>query len=103
MATDQHLCPYGLKARNLLERRGFVIDDHKLTSRAETEAFKAEHHVETTPQAFIGGERIGGYSDLRRYFGLASRDPKNRSQRPYEGAQDGSGTPQFASQHARSL
>lgn len=82
MATDQHLCPFGLKARDLLQRRGFAVEDHKLTSRAETDAFKAEHHVQTTPQAFIGGQRIGGYNDLRRYFGLAVRDPKAVTYRP---------------------
>jgi hypothetical protein len=32
--------------------------------------------VATTPQAFIGGRRIGGYDDLRRHFGLKVRDPK---------------------------
>jgi glutaredoxin len=82
MATDQHLCPFGLKARDLLQRHGFAVEDHQLTSRAETDAFKAKHHVETTPQAFIGGERIGGYDDLRRYFGLAMRDPKAVTYRP---------------------
>src|SRR4051812_49824964 len=58
MATEQHLCPFGLKARDLLQRAGFAVEDHKLTSRAETDAFMAEHHVETTPQVFIGGPRI---------------------------------------------
>lgn len=82
MATDQHLCPFGLKARDLLRRRGFAVEDHQLTSRAETDTFKAEHHVQTTPQAFIGGQRIGGYDDLRRYFGLAVRDPKAVTYRP---------------------
>jgi len=82
MATEQHLCPFGLKARDLLQRAGFAVEDHKLTSRAETDAFMAEHHVETTPQVFIGGQRIGGYDDLRRYFGKAVRDPKAVTYRP---------------------
>nr|WP_238322397.1 MauE/DoxX family redox-associated membrane protein [Kordiimonas gwangyangensis] len=30
----------------------------------------AKHKVETTPQTFIGGVRIGGYDDLRIHFGL---------------------------------
>ncbi len=29
----------------------------------------AEHAVKTTPQTFIGGERIGGNDDLTRFFG----------------------------------
>ena len=32
-------------------------------------AFKERHGVETTPQAFIGGRRIGGYDALREHFG----------------------------------
>lgn len=74
MVMEQHICPYGLKARDLLQRHGFVVDDHPLTSRAETDAFKAEHHVEATPQVFIGGERIGGYDDLRKHLGEPVRD-----------------------------
>ena len=38
MVMDQHICPFGLKARDLLERAGFTVDDHHLTSKAETEA-----------------------------------------------------------------
>jgi glutaredoxin len=76
MVTDQHLCPFGLKARDLLRRQGYAIDDRWLTTREATDAFRAEHNVKTTPQVFIGGERIGGYDDLRRHFGKAVRDPE---------------------------
>src|SRR5205823_4855177 len=82
MVTDQHLCPFGLKSRDLLEREGFSVDDHRLTTRAETEAFMAEHNVKTTPQTFIGGQRIGGYDDLRRHFGKSVRDPKAVTYQP---------------------
>lgn len=70
MVMPGHTCPYGLKAKSLLERRGYGVHDHWLRTREETDAFKAEHGVETTPQTFIGGKRIGGYDDLRRFFGL---------------------------------
>ena len=69
MVMPGHICPWGLKARHLLESRGFAVDDHHLTTRAETDAFMAQHGVKTTPQAFIGGRRIGGYDDLKRHFG----------------------------------
>jgi glutaredoxin len=82
MVMPKHLCPYGLKALDLLRREGFEVEDHHLTSRAETDAFKAEHGVKTTPQVFIRGERIGGYDDLRRHFGKAVRDPKALTYRP---------------------
>src|SRR5688572_17083583 len=82
MVMDQHVCPFGLKSRDLLQREGFTVDDHWLTTRAETEAFMAKHGVKTTPQTFLGGERIGGYDDLRRHFGKPVRDPKAVTYQP---------------------
>ncbi|GAB3510084.1 glutaredoxin family protein [Pseudoxanthomonas daejeonensis] len=82
MVMEQHVCPYGLKARDLLRRQGFEVDDRWLTTREATDAFKAEHGVKTTPQVFIDGERIGGYDDLRRHFGKPVADPDATSYRP---------------------
>lgn len=82
MVMPGHVCPYGLKAKHLLESRGFAVDDRWLTTRAATDAFKAEHDVKTTPQAFIDGVRIGGYDDLRRHFGLKVADPDAASYAP---------------------
>ncbi|KQW18115.1 hypothetical protein ASC80_22030 [Afipia sp. Root123D2] len=82
MVTDQHICPFGLKSRDLLGREGYEVDDHELKTRSETDAFMAEHGVKTTPQTFIGGERIGGYQDLLRYFGKEVADPKTTSYQP---------------------
>ena len=76
MVMDNYVCPYGLKAKDLLRRQGFTVVDSCLTSREATDAFKAEHGVQTTPLVFIGGLRIGGYDDLRRYFGKTGADPK---------------------------
>ena len=82
MVMPTHTCPYGLKAKDLLHREGYEVEDHWLRTREETDAFKAEHGVKTTPQTFIGGERVGGYDDLRRFFGKAVRDPKAVTYRP---------------------
>jgi len=82
MVMPTHTCPYGLKARDLLRRQGYAVEDHLLRTREETDAFKAEHGVKTTPQVFIGGERVGGYDDLRRFFGKRVGDPKATSYRP---------------------
>jgi len=68
MVMENHLCPYGLKSKWLLERKGFEVEDHHLTTREETDAFKLQHGVETTPQTFIDGELIGGYNELRARF-----------------------------------
>lgn len=75
MVMDKHVCPYGLKSKYLLQRQGYEVDDRWLTTREQTDAFKAEYGVRTTPQTFICGERIGGNDDLRRHFGKAVKDP----------------------------
>ncbi|NJC33695.1 glutaredoxin [Sphingomonas jejuensis] len=82
MVLPDHVCPFGLKARHLLRRAGYQVDDRPLTTRAQTDAFKAEHGVATTPQVFIAGQRIGGHDDLRRFLGKPVVDPKATSYRP---------------------
>ena len=82
MVMPEHTCPYGLKAKDLLRRQGYEVEDHWLRTREETDAFKAKHGVKTTPQTFIAGERVGGYDDLRRFFGKTVRDPKAVTYRP---------------------
>ena len=76
MVMPGHLCPYGLKTVDLLKREGFAVEDYHLETRAETDAFKTEHDVATTPQTFIDGERIGGYDDLREYLGKSRSQPE---------------------------
>jgi glutaredoxin len=82
MVMGHHTCPYGIKAKDLLQRSGYEVEDHHLTTRQQTDAFKAEHGVATTPQIFIGGQRVGGYDDLRRFLGKRVADPKATSYRP---------------------
>lgn len=68
MVLTDHECPFGLRAKQLLETKGFEVEEHILGNRAEVDAFKREHGVDTTPQIFIGGERIGGSDDLERFL-----------------------------------
>jgi glutaredoxin len=82
MVMPEHICPYGLKTVHLLKRKGYEVEDHWLETREQTDAFKAEHGVETTPQTFIDGERIGGYDALRKWFGMHVRDPDATSYQP---------------------
>lgn len=82
MVMPEHLCPYGLKALHLLRSKGYAVEDRWLTTREATDAFKNEHGVKTTPQAFIEGQRIGGYDDLRSHLGLTAQGPKTLSYAP---------------------
>ena len=68
MVLPDHTCPFGVRAKQLLEGAGFQVDDRILSTREGVDAFKDEHGVETTPQVFIDDERIGGSDDLERYL-----------------------------------
>ena len=72
MVLPTHECPFGVRAKAMLEQAGFETEEHILATRDEVEAFKDEHGVSTTPQVFVDGERIGGSDDLEAY--LAEQD-----------------------------
>jgi glutaredoxin len=82
MVMDKHTCPYGIKSKDLLEREGFEVEDHHLTSRDETDAFLEKHDVKTTPQSWINGERVGGYDDLREHFDRSATSENETTYRP---------------------
>lgn len=82
MVMEDHICPFGLKAKALLEREGYEVEDHHLETSEETDAFQREHDVSTTPQIFIGRERIGGFDALREHLGKPLPDEDETSYRP---------------------
>lgn len=82
MVMPDHTCPYGLKSKDLLERKGYKVEDHHLTTRQETDDFKVKHGVKTTPQTFLNGQRIGGYDDLEVHFGRKDPDSDGLSYTP---------------------
>jgi glutaredoxin len=71
MILPDHVCPFGVRAKAMLEQGGYEVDDRVLRSREEVDTCKNEHGVATTPQVFIHNQRIGGSEELERY--LASR------------------------------
>ena len=74
MVMADHMCPYGLKSKDLLLRQSYTVSDHHLSTREAVDAFKTEHGVSTTPQTFIDDVRIGGFDDLSVYFGKNTKD-----------------------------
>jgi glutaredoxin 3 len=68
MVLPDHTCPFGVRAKELLESSGYEVEEHILASREEVDAFEEEQGVQTTPQVFIRGERIGGSDDLEAYL-----------------------------------
>ena len=49
MVMPRHICPYGLKALDLLKRKGFTVEDRWLTTREETDAFKGQAQCPDDP------------------------------------------------------
>jgi glutaredoxin len=74
MKLPDHECPYGLRARRMLEEAGYEIEEHLLTTREEVDTFEDKHHVAATPQVFTGGKRIGGSEELARYLEAAKAE-----------------------------
>ncbi len=69
MMLADHICPSGLKLKDFLDRQGIAYTDHPFRTRGEVDAFKSQHHVETTPQLFADNVAIGGYEASLDYFG----------------------------------
>ncbi len=82
MVMKDHLCPYGLKSKDLLEREGYDVEDHHLKTRDETDSFQEKYNVDTTPQTWIDGKHVGGYEALREYFGKEVKDSDEVSYQP---------------------
>ena len=62
--TSDQECPWGIKAIELLKKRGISYEDHLLLNPEEINAFKKQYSVKTTPQIFSGEINIGGYTEL---------------------------------------
>ena len=72
MVLPEHECPFGRRAKEMLEAAGYDIDEQVLSTRQDVDAYKEKEGVSTTPQVFIGGERVGGSDALEAY--LAKQD-----------------------------
>ena len=93
MVMPQHVCPYGLKAKDLLERQGVSVEDHWLTTREQTDAFthadgstKTYRHINPgdigVGQEVQAGQRIGA---------LQAHDPRLTGPHLHVEATDASG------------
>lgn len=76
MDLPNYTCGYGTAALKLLQSNGFDVEDHVLRTRHETDAFKDQHHITTTPLIFIDGVKIGGFTDLQKH--IEAQKPKRK-------------------------
>lgn len=82
MVTPTHLCPWGIKAIDLLRRNDYDIEDKHLESKEANSSYKQENGYDETPQIFIEGERIGGYDALREHLGLGPDPEEGETYQP---------------------
>jgi glutaredoxin len=82
METDEHTCPFGLRAKDLLRRKGYSVEDKVLKTRAEVDSVKSSLDVKTTPQVIIDDNRIGGFDDLKQHFGNTQNSESDTSYFP---------------------
>lgn len=68
MVLPDHECPFGRRAKQMLEDANFDVEEHILSSRDEVDAFKAEHDVSTTPLVWVDGKLIGGSEELGKFL-----------------------------------
>lgn len=68
MVLPDHECPFGVKAKAMLEEAGFEIEEQILATREEVDDYFEREGVATTPQTFIDGQRIGGSRELERHL-----------------------------------
>lgn len=68
MVLPDHTCPFGERAKAMLEEAGYEVDDRILSSREEVDAFEEERGVSTTPLIEIDGEVIGDSEDLESWL-----------------------------------
>ncbi len=58
-------CPYCVRARSLLERKGVAINEIKVDEdMRERQIMMERSGRRTVPQIFIGERHVGGYDDL---------------------------------------
>ena len=68
MVMPDHICPFGVRAKAMLEQADYTVDDQQLTTREAVDAFMAEQAVATTPVTFIDGNRYATSEALEAYL-----------------------------------
>ena len=69
-------CPYCARARQLLARKGAVVEEIDIEAQPEQRAVMMERSGRrTVPQIFIGERHIGGCDDLHALDAAGGLDP----------------------------
>lgn len=70
-------CPYCVKAKKLLERKGLKYEEIDVTEKADLREMlvKKSGGRKTVPQIFIGDHHVGGCDDLHALEAASKLDP----------------------------
>lgn len=70
-------CPYCVKAKNLLMKKGVAFEEIDVThdAKLQEEMFKKAEGRRTVPQIFINDQSIGGCDDLYALESSGKLDP----------------------------
>lgn len=68
MVTPDHLCPWGIKARDLLQRNGYDVEDHLLETMDANEAYKKEHGYEETRRSSSRANTLAPTTTCQSFF-----------------------------------
>ena len=75
MYSGEH-CPYCVRARRLLEKKGVAFREIKVDEAPELRAeMESRSQRRTIPQIFIHGRHIGGFDDLAALDRTGELDP----------------------------
>jgi len=71
------ICPYCVRAKNLLKKKGAAFEEIDLCADAEArdEMLAKSGGRQTVPQIFIGERHIGGYEELHALDRAGQLDP----------------------------
>ncbi|MES9855235.1 MAG: glutaredoxin 3 [Sedimenticola sp.] len=70
------ICPYCIRAKQLLTRKGVAYDERYIDSNPELmREMLARSQRRTVPQIFIDDYHVGGYDDLAEHNAFGKLDP----------------------------
>tara|TARA_B110000240_G_C13182335_1_gene318307 strand:- start:105 stop:365 length:261 start_codon:yes stop_codon:yes gene_type:complete len=62
-------CPFCVKAKDLLDRKGIAYEERKLGKDWDkSQLLEAVPDAKTVPQVFLEGKLVGGYDGLIKFF-----------------------------------
>lgn len=68
MVLPDHICPFGVRAKAMLDEAGYQVDDRQLITREQVDSFLDKEGLTTTPVTFIDGARYPTSETLEQFL-----------------------------------